>query len=121
MINTLVPTAVFNSYPKMPVRRSSIIIPPPAPIKPQINPTAIPLIRDWIKRFLALTEVMDSLVVITGFRINLMPRNSVINTEKPPIAAFGTRLAVKLPTSVKSRTAPIMTMPLRISRFLFFP
>lgn len=42
MTNTLVPTAVFSSYPNSMVRTMSIIIPPPAPKKPQINPTNAP-------------------------------------------------------------------------------
>ena len=42
IINTLVPTAVFSSYPKTLVRINSIIIPPPAPTKPQIKPTMTP-------------------------------------------------------------------------------
>ena len=46
IINTLVPTAVFNSYPKTEVRINSIIIPPPAPINPQIKPIIIPDIID---------------------------------------------------------------------------
>ena len=46
MIKTLVPTAVFSSYPRIEVRMSSIIIPPPAPIKPQIKPIKIPQITD---------------------------------------------------------------------------
>ena len=51
MINTLVPTAVLSSYPSTLVKRRSIIIPPPAPINPQINPTAAPLTTDWKIRF----------------------------------------------------------------------
>ena len=46
MINTLVPTAVFNSYPRTDVRIRSIIIPPPAPINPQIKPIITPQITD---------------------------------------------------------------------------
>ena len=55
MINTLVPTAVFSSYPNTLVRIRSIIMPPPAPIKPQMNPTMIPQMTDWMTRFLPLT------------------------------------------------------------------
>ena len=36
IINTLVPTAVFNSYPRTEVNISNIIMPPPAPTNPQI-------------------------------------------------------------------------------------
>ena len=46
MINTLVPTAVFSSYPNTLVRISNIIIPPPAPTNPQISPITIPQIID---------------------------------------------------------------------------
>ena len=46
IINTLVPTAVFNSYPRTDVRIRSIIIPPPAPINPQIKPIITPQITD---------------------------------------------------------------------------
>ena len=42
MINTLVPTAVFNSYPNTVTKINNIIMPPPAPTKPQINPIIIP-------------------------------------------------------------------------------
>ena len=42
IIKTLVPTAVFNSYPITLVKISNIIIPPPAPINPQIKPIKIP-------------------------------------------------------------------------------
>ena len=71
---------------------SNIIIPPPAPIKPQIKPIATPQTTDWRARFPAGIFVMDSFVVITGRTINLMPSNSVINTEKLPMAEGGTRL-----------------------------
>ncbi len=121
IINTLVPTAVFNSYPRTLVRIRSIIIPPPAPMKPQINPTTIPLITDCMIRFLPLTLFMDSLVVITGFTINLIPSSRVIKTEKLPMVVFGTLLAAQLPIRVKSKTVTIITRPLRMSRFLFFP
>ena len=46
IINTLVPTAVFSSYPKTLVKTSNIIIPPPAPMNPQTNPTSYPIIMD---------------------------------------------------------------------------
>ena len=42
IMNTLVPTAVFSSYPSTLVSSRSIIIPPPAPTKPQMKPTADP-------------------------------------------------------------------------------
>ena len=75
------------------VRISSIIMPPPAPTKPQMKPMAMPQTTDWTARFLALTAAMASLVVITGRRMNLMPSRKVMNTEKPPMVAAGTRLA----------------------------
>ena len=46
IINTLVPTAVLSSYPSTLVKSRSIIIPPPAPINPQINPTNAPHTAD---------------------------------------------------------------------------
>ncbi len=64
---------------------------------------------------------MDSLVVMTGLTMNFTPSSSVINTEKLPIAAEGSRLDTQLPTSVKHRTDTIITIPLRMSRFLFLP
>ena len=42
IIKTDVPTAHFNSYPNTITRTISIIIPPPAPTKPHINPTKAP-------------------------------------------------------------------------------
>ena len=94
IINTLVPTAVFSSYPITLVRRSNIIIPPPAPINPQINPTTAPHITDFTIRDFADTTAISSLVVITGFTMNLIPSISVMNTEKFPIATDGTRLDI---------------------------
>ena len=58
---------------------------------------------------------------ITGRTMNFTPSSSVIITEKLPMVAFGTMLAIQLPTAVKHRTAAIMTRPLRTSRFPFFP
>ena len=100
---------------------AQIIAPPPAPIKPQINPTSEPQITDCTIRFLPSTWFMDSLVVITGFTINLMPKSSVIKTEKFPIVVLGTLLATQLPNSVTNRTETIITTPFLISRFLFLP
>ena len=64
---------------------------------------------------------MDSLVVITGLTMNLMPSSRVMKTEKFPMVVLGTRLDTQLPTRVKQRTAAIMMLPLGISRFLFLP
>ena len=119
MMNTLVPTAVFSSYPSTLVRISSIIMPPPAPIKPQMKPMSTPHTTDCTARFCALTPCMASLVVITGRRMNLTPNKKVMNTEKPPIVAEGTLLATQLPTTVKASTLAIMIRPFLISRFLF--
>ena len=91
MMNTLVPTAVFNSYPSTLVRRSSIIIPPPAPIKPQIKPTTMPLTMDWISFCRTVLDACASLVVRTGLTMNLMPRSMVRKTEAFPMAWLGTR------------------------------
>ena len=94
MINTLVPTAVFNSYPNMLVSMRSIIIPPPAPIKPQINPMTMPHRIDcMIFVFLSFSSNF-SFVVMTGLTINLIPKSRVIKTENPPIVVFGRRDAM---------------------------
>ena len=53
--------------------------------------------------------------------MNLMPNSRVMNTEKPPMVALGTREAAQLPIRVNTSTAASMTSPLRISRFLFLP
>ena len=68
-------------------------MPPPAPMKPQMKPMSIPQISDWTTRFFADTLCMDSLVVITGRTMNLIPSRNVMNTEKFPMVAEGTRLA----------------------------
>ena len=94
IINTLVPTAVFSSYPSTDVRIRSIIMPPPAPINPQIKPIPHPHRIDWIILFPGDTDSMDSFVVITGFTINLIPRSNVMKTEKLPIVVLGTRLDI---------------------------
>ena len=121
MMKTLVPTAVFSSYPSTEVRMSSIIMPPPAPTKPQMKPMSIPHRTDWTARFPGSTADMDSLVAITGLTMNLMPSSRVIQVEKPPMAEEGTRLDTQLPTRVKHSTAAIITRPFFMSRFLFFP
>ena len=90
-------------------------------MKPQIMPTITPQRADCTKRLRMETAVMASLVVMTGFTMNLIPSSRVIHTEKLPIAAEGSRLDTQLPTKVKHRTATIITIPLRMSRFLFFP
>lgn len=92
IMKTLVPTAVFNSYPRTEVKISNIIMPPPAPTNPQINPIRTPHTIDWITRFFAETLSIASLVVITGFTINLTPNRNVIKTEKLPMVEDGTRL-----------------------------
>ena len=121
IINTLVPTAVLSSYPKTEVSTSSIIIPPPAPTKPQINPTPAPHITERTAFWRTVADERRFLGATTGFTINLTPKIKVINTEKPPIAVFGTMLATKLPQKVKAKTEIIIIMPFLISRFLFFP
>ena len=52
------------------------------------------VVGSYIARFFAETPCMASFVVITGFTINLIPNNNVINTEKFPIVAAGRRLAI---------------------------
>ena len=61
---------------------------------PQIKPIAIPQMTDCSALFPAATPCMASLVVITGFTMNLMPRRNVINTEKFPMVVEGTRLEI---------------------------
>lgn len=93
IIKTLVPTAVFNSYPSTVVKINNIIIPPPAPTNPQIKPIRMPHTTDCTARFFAETSCMASFVVITGLTMNLIPNKKVINTEKFPMVAGGMRLA----------------------------
>mgnify|MGYP005875577977 FL=1 len=93
IIKTLVPTAVLSSYPMTVVKIRSIIMPPPAPTKPQIKPIQVPQIIDWIALFLEETLFIASFVVITGLTINLTPKIKVIKTEKLPIVEDGKRLA----------------------------
>ena len=90
-------------------------------MKPQIKPIMVPQATDWISRLRGDTASMASLVVITGLTRNFTPSSSVMNTEKFPIAAAGTRLDTQLPTRVKTSTVPIITRPFFTSRFLFFP
>ena len=70
-------------------------------------------------RFRALTPSMASLVVMTGRTMNLMPSRKVMNTEKLPMVAEGSRLATQLPTTVNASTLTIMMRPFLMSRFLF--
>ena len=96
-------------------------MPPPAPTKPQMKPMITPQTMDCTKRFRADTACMLSLVVITGFTMNLTPSSSVMNMEKLPMVLLGMRLATQLPTSVNASTLTIMVTPFFTSRFLFFP
>ena len=73
-MNTLVPTAVLSSYPSTLVRMSSIIMPPPAPIKPQMKPTSPRTPRTGGSAFGAHRTHGFLLVAITGFTMNLMPQ-----------------------------------------------
>ena len=73
---------------------SSIIMPPPAPINPQMKPIVTPQTNDWIIRLRGETCCISSLVVITGRTINLTPSRKVMNTENDPIVADGSRLAI---------------------------
>ena len=69
-------------------------MPPPAPTKPQIRPMITPQTMDWTARFFAETPCMVSLVVMTGRTMNLMPSRKVMKTEKLPMVAEGSRLAM---------------------------
>ena len=73
---------------------SSIIMPPPAPMKPQINPISTPQTMDCTARLRADTFIIASLVVMTGRTMNFTPSRNVINTEKLPIVREGSRLAI---------------------------
>ena len=96
-------------------------MPPPAPIKPQIKPMSIPHRIDWMTLVFRSLSAWFSLVVITGFTRNLIPRSRVIMTEKLPMERLGTLDAMKLPTRVKTSTDISMMIPFLISRFLCFP
>ena len=86
-----------------------------------MKPTTLPQARDSAMRRPRLLWAELSLVVITGRTMNLTPNSRVMNTEKPPMVALGTREAAQLPIRVNISTAASMTSPLRISRFLFLP
>ena len=68
-------------------------MPPPAPIKPQIKPTAAPQKTDSAARRPLLLRARGPPAVMTGLRMNLRPSSRVINTEKPPMAVLGIREA----------------------------
>lgn len=84
MTNTLVPTAVFSSYPNSMVRTMSIIIPPPAPKKPQINPTNAPPAAPAHTFCILERRSMVFFGSKIGKNKNLIPRIQVIKMEKPP-------------------------------------
>ena len=84
-----------------------------------MKPTITPHTTDWTARFLGDAAAMDSLVVMTGLTMNLIPSISVMKVEKPPMVEEGTRLDTQLPTRVKTSTEHIITRPFLMSRFLF--
>ena len=69
IMKTLVPTAVFNSYPRTLTRIISIIIPPPAPTTPQIMPITAPETIDWTMAFLLLLSLLLAFASKTGLKI----------------------------------------------------
>ena len=87
IIKTLVPTALFNSYPRTLTSIISIIMPPPAPTTPQIIPITAPETIDWIIAFVLVLSLLLAFASNTGRKINLRPTKSVINIENPPIVA----------------------------------
>lgn len=95
-------------------------MPPPAPMKAQMKPITAPQTLELDEAFCGETAFVASFVVTTGWTMNFTPRSSVINTEKFPMAAEGTKLDTQLPTNVKPNTETIITTPLRMSRFLLF-
>ena len=89
MINVLVPTAVFNSYPRMLVKIRSIIIPPPAPTNPQIKPITTPQKIDCMTLTQRAFSAFASFVVMTGLKMNLIPSTVVMSKENDPIVFCG--------------------------------
>ena len=85
--NTLVPTAVFSSYPNTVVRTRSIIIPPPAPTNPQINPIKEPhriddkvlfeIAKDSVNKGLTIPGVQKKLSLY--LKIDEKPRLTIVN------------------------------------------
>ena len=104
IINTLVPTAKCIGYPRKEVRTRSSIIPPPAPAKPQINPTNIPPTIALISLLLGELSSSCSLVLLTGFKRKRKPIIMSAICIVPLIACSGKKLATKLPIIVTTNT-----------------
>ena len=99
----------------------SIIMPPPAPTKPQMKPIKIPPKIDPKIFLLLLKEFIFSLVVMTGLMTNLRPKNKVMRLEKAPMVVEGTKEATHVPTMVKTRTVTIKIHPSLKLMFFFLP
>ena len=69
-------------------------------MKPHIEPIIAPHMMDCITRVFLSTDIIFSLVVITGLTMNFIPSIIVINVEKPPIAFPETYLEMKLAINV---------------------
>ena len=63
-------------------------------MNPQIKPITAPHRRDWMIFVLSLLFSRALFSVMTGRMINLMPRSSVMKTEKFPIVVPGSRDAI---------------------------
>ena len=94
-------------------------MPPPAPMKPHMNPTTDPPIIERIAFCLPVACANLCFGAMTGLTMNLMPSSRVMKTEKFPMVVCGTRLATPLPTNVKASTDTIMITPFFMSRFRF--
>ena len=121
MMNTLVPTAVLSSYPSTEVKTSSIIMPPPAPIKPQIKPMTMPHTTDSVTRMARPLLGKRLWVPVTGQMMNRRPSTRVMSTEKVLMVSLGIWKATRLPTRVRTSTTPSIREPFLISRFLCLP
>ena len=117
MMNTLVPTAVLSSYPSTEVNTSSIIMPPPAPMKPQMKPMTTPHTTDSAARIPRPPPGKRVWVAVTGKRMNRTPSSRVMHTEKPLMASLGIWKAAMLPTRVSRSTTASMRTPFFTSRF----
>ena len=89
----------------------SIIIPPPAPKKPQIKPMQQPPAAPLTICITRLLSCMVCLGFTDGSRRNFRPSTRVMNTEKPPNVPSGTKEDSQLPTRVMLSTPHIMTKP----------
>ena len=93
----------------------SIIMPPPAPKKPQMRPMQAPPTAPLTNWTVRLHSPMPCLGEVMGRKRNRRPSTRVMTTEKPPRVLLGTKVDSQLPTMVMHRTPHIMTMPFLMS------